>query len=158
MDTARTATGPQGTSRHNTGGSKTAADMGPQTQTDGQTVMKDLETRLAGRLRRLFAPVGDSPVATVCADLDLVVALQRCARSQPARLAELLVRHGRMLDLWLFGVALSCAGLGLVEEADLLLDAVPGVQAAACGRRALLQELVRFGADGQCPGSEGRAA
>lgn len=132
----------------------------PARQGAGVDPMLDarFEARMERRVRRLFAPAGSSPVATLCTDLDLVVALQRCARVQPERLASLLVRHGRLLDLWLFGVALSCAGLGLTREADLLLDAVPGIHAAGCGRRELLAELVAFGVDEGRGPQAGRAA
>lgn len=46
------------------------------------------------------------------------------------------------LALWLYGVALGVAGLGLHEAALTLLDSLPGIDGGAAGRRALLQSLL----------------
>jgi hypothetical protein len=46
------------------------------------------------------------------------------------------------LGLWLFGVALGVAGLGLPEASLAMLDVLPGVAGGAQGRRELLESLL----------------
>ena len=101
-----------------------------------------LEGRVARAVALLWRERRGPPLVALCRDLDLVVDLQRCARHHPARLDALRLHHGRALSLWLFGVALGCAGFGLLEEAPRLLDAIPGVDAGADGRAEMLVDII----------------
>ena len=80
----------------------------------------------------------------LCQDLDLVVDLQRCASEEPARMDALCERHRPTLELWLFGIALGCAGFGLHDEALGMLDAVQGIDAGGGGRAALLADIIQW--------------
>jgi hypothetical protein len=46
------------------------------------------------------------------------------------------------LALWVYGVAMAVASLGLYREALALLDVLPEVPAGADGRKELLEELL----------------
>ena len=101
-----------------------------------------LGRRVGRAVAQLWRPRRGPPLAALCRDLDLVVDLQRCAQQRPDRLAALSHRHGGTLELWLFGVALGCAGFGLLEEAPRLLDAIPGIDAGADGRAEMLADII----------------
>lgn len=104
----------------------------------------NLEQRTSLAVGLLWRPRPGPPLSALCRDLDLVVDLQRCAQQEPERLAALQRQHAGALELWLFGVALGCAGFGLVDEAPGLLDAVPGIAAGADGRAEMLNEIVQW--------------
>jgi hypothetical protein len=57
-------------------------------------------------------------------------------------MASLCERHEPTLALWLIGVALGCAGLGLYDEALGMLGAVAGVDAGGDGRETLLTDII----------------
>lgn len=96
--------------------------------------------------------------------LDEALSLRRrCEARQGDALAEELARLERLqalsqsnlplwhravapradeLALWLYGIAIGVAALGLPREALALLDVLAGVPAGAAGRRELLWELM----------------
>ena len=104
----------------------------------------NLEQRIGQAVALLWRPRPGPPLSALCRDLALVVDLQRCAQQEPERLAALQRQHAGTLELWLFGVALGCAGFGLLDEAPGLLHAVPGIAAGADGRAAMLNEIVQW--------------
>ena len=106
--------------------------------------MDPLDQRVARAVAWLWRPRQGSPLAALCRDLDLVVDLQRRACQQPDRLAALCDRHCGALELWLFGVALGCAGFGLLDEAPRLLNAIPGIDAGADGRADMLADIIAW--------------
>ncbi len=68
--------------------------------------------------------------------------LQQLALLWPRQWQRCIAPCRESLALWLYGVALGVAGLGLHEAALALLDTLPGIAAGAAGRRALLRGLL----------------
>lgn len=75
-------------------------------------------------------------------ELQRLERLQHLAHLWPSQWRLCTADCGEPLALWLFGVALGVAGLGLAEAALAMLDVLPGVAAGAQGRRELLQSLL----------------
>jgi hypothetical protein len=78
----------------------------------------------------------------VCEELDLVARIQDAAVVAPRAWRRAVRQRGSELALWLWGVALGVAALGMADQALGLLEALPGVNAGGGGRRALLEELI----------------
>jgi hypothetical protein len=83
-----------------------------------------------------------TPRGRVCEELEIVARIQDAAVASPRAWRRAVHQRGSELALWLWGVALGVAALGLADQALGLLDALPGVNAGGSGRRALLEELI----------------
>jgi hypothetical protein len=68
--------------------------------------------------------------------------LQHLAHLWPTQWQRCIADSTDPLGLWLFGVALGVAGLGLPEASLAMLDVLPGVAGGAQGRRELLESLL----------------
>lgn len=68
--------------------------------------------------------------------------LQHLAHLWPTQWQHCIADSTDPLGLWLFGVALGVAGLGLPEASLAMLDVLPGVAGGAQGRRELLESLL----------------
>lgn len=68
--------------------------------------------------------------------------LQQLAMLWPYQWRRATAACRESLALWLYGVALGVAGLGLHDAAVALLDSLPGIDGGAGGRRDLLRALL----------------
>lgn len=75
-------------------------------------------------------------------ELQRLERLQLLAQLWPSQWRRCTADCREALALWLFGVALGVAGLGMPEAALALLDALPGIGGGAQGRLQLLQSLI----------------
>ena len=74
-------------------------------------------------------------------ELTRLGALQELARITPIAWRSVVRERREELAFWLFNVAVGLAATGEHRAGLALLDALPGVQAGAQGRRELLAEL-----------------
>lgn len=79
-------------------------------------------------------------------DLSHLERLQALAAQAPDLWRVGVAARRHELALWVYGVAMAVASLGLHREALALLDVLPEVPAGADGRRELLEELLTHAA------------
>ena len=103
---------------------------------DGR-IARALDDALSLR-RRCEAGHGDA----LAEELARLERLQALSQSNPALWHRVVAPRADELALWLYGIAIGVAALGLPREALALLDVLAGVPAGAAGRRELLWELM----------------
>jgi len=79
---------------------------------------------------------------TLAEELARLERLQALAQAEPLLWRKVVAPRAEELGLWLYGVAIGVAALGLGREALALLDVLDGVPGGEHGRRELLWELL----------------